>query len=191
LSESELFAEIFDRHHTVIRGYLRRRLPRETADELAADVFVIGFKDRERFDFVSPDARPWLFGIASNLVHRHRRTEVRALRAYARTAVDPLAAPRIRSGPETNVIEARLAGALASLKAKDREALFLFACAELTYEEIARALRIPVGTVRSRLSRARLQLRERLGEMDLAQDFVGNEEREDSDERDRFDPIVS
>ncbi len=113
-----------------------------------------------------PGRAPWLYGIASNLIGRHRRAEIRAYRALARTGVDP-----IESAPHTDEVDARLAAgverelasALAQLPRGDRDVLLLFAWADLTYEQVAAALSIPVGTVRSRLHRARRRLREALG----------------------------
>ena len=156
------FGAIFDRHFVEIDRYLARRVGAELADDLAAETFVIAFRSRSRYDASIGDARPWLFGIAANLARRHWRTERRRLRAYARTGVDPLAdevdeverrIDALAAGPE-------LAGALASLSARERDVLLLFAWADLNYAEIASALEIPVGTVRSRLSRARARVRE-------------------------------
>lgn len=131
------------------------------ADELAAETFVIAFRQRSRYDSRHEDARPWLYGIATNLVRRARRQESRELRAYARVAAE---SAESRTGPAVDpVVGVRLADALRSLSRRDRDVLFLFACAELSYEEIARALGIPVGTVRSRLARARSKVRELLG----------------------------
>lgn len=158
------FALIFDRHFDEIDRYLARRVGVSLADDLAAETFVIAFRSRARYDRETPDARPWLFGIAANLVRRHWRTERRRLRAYARTGVDPLADEVSEAERRVDALAAApaLAGALASLSAAEREVLLLFAWADLSYEEIAAALGIPVGTVRSRLSRARARVRELL-----------------------------
>ncbi|HZV73907.1 MAG TPA: sigma factor [Conexibacter sp.] len=83
------FAELFDRHYDLIAGWLRRRVERAPADELAAETFLQAFDARARYDATRADARPWLFGIAANLLRRHRRAEERRLRAYARAAVRP------------------------------------------------------------------------------------------------------
>ena len=90
-----------------------------------------------------------LFGIATNLLRHHLRSEARRLRAYAR--VDR--PPDIRE----------IAAALAQLSTDERDVLLLFAWADLRYEEIAVALQMPIGTVRSRLNRARGRLRELIG----------------------------
>jgi RNA polymerase sigma-70 factor (ECF subfamily) len=163
LSDAVRFGEIFDRHFAEIDRYLARRVGTTLADDLAAETFVVAFRSRARFDPAAPDARPWLFGIAANLVRRHWRTERRRLRAYARTGVDPVDQGDADDiARRVDAVSARplLAGALASLSRADREILLLFAWAELSYEEIAVALGVPVGTVRSRLSRARARIRE-------------------------------
>ncbi len=164
LENGARFGEIFDRHFAEINRYLARRVESAVADEIASEVFVIAFRSRGAYAPAVADARPWLFGIAANLVRRHWRTERRRLRAYARTGVDPMRddaddvdrrLDALAAGPD-------LAAALASLRPGEREVLLLFAWADLGYEEIAAALGIPVGTVRSRLSRARTRVRELL-----------------------------
>ncbi|MGH2974929.1 MAG: RNA polymerase sigma factor, partial [Solirubrobacterales bacterium] len=83
------FATIFDRHFDAVHAYLQRRVGPDLADELSAQTFLVAFDKRGGYDPAQPDARPWLFGIATNLVRRHHRDEVRQFRAYARSAVDP------------------------------------------------------------------------------------------------------
>jgi RNA polymerase sigma-70 factor (ECF subfamily) len=106
-----------------------------------------------------------LFGIATNLVRHHVRGERRRLIAYARTGVDPVFQPdmdAVDSRVDAGALGPRLALGLASLRAAERDVLLLYAWADLGYEEIAQALSIPVGTVRSRLHRARRRVRELL-----------------------------
>jgi RNA polymerase sigma factor (sigma-70 family) len=165
LTDAWRFGEIFDRHFVDIDRYLARRVGREIADDLAAETFVVAFRGRASYNPNAAEVRAWLFGIAANLARRHWRTERRRLRAYARSGVDPLGQfdaddinrrlDALSAGPE-------VAGALAALKHSDRELLLLFAWADLSYEEIAAVLAIPVGTVRSRLSRSRARVRELL-----------------------------
>jgi RNA polymerase sigma factor (sigma-70 family) len=121
------------------------------------ETFVRAFAGRARFDSRREDALPFLYGIAANLIRRHRRSESRMLRAYARTVVAEIAP----GASEASEVPA-LAEALRELRSEEREVLLLFAWADLDYEQIAEALAIPVGTVRSRLSRARSRVRERL-----------------------------
>jgi DNA-directed RNA polymerase specialized sigma24 family protein len=117
----QVFGEIFERYFVVIHGYLQRRVGPGRADDLGAEVFRIDFQQRGRFETLRETALPWLYGIASNLVHQDERSEIRHLRALARLEGE-----------------------------------------ELTYEQVAEALEIPVGTVRSRLNRARAQVQEAL-----------------------------
>lgn len=159
------FAVIFDRHFDAIHGYLRRRIGDDLADELASQTFLIAFDHRYRYERSRPDARPWLFGIATNLLRSHKRHELRETRAYARAGVDPV--PDTLDGAEERIdaasMRARLATALEQIPSDEADVLLLYALAALTYTEIAQALEIPVGTVRSRLSRAREHFCELLG----------------------------
>ena len=117
--------------------------------------------------------RPWLYGIATNLIGRHRRSEIRQYRALARTGTDPVTDPvtepftdRVDSMVSADGVSRQLAAALAKLPAGHRDTLLLVAWGDLTYEQAALALAVPVGTVRSRLSRARSTLRRALGDAD-------------------------
>jgi RNA polymerase sigma factor (sigma-70 family) len=166
LDDPSVFALVFDRHYDSVHRYLARRVGLDRADELAGETFTTAFDVRRRYGAEHPDARPWLFGIATNLVRHHRRSEARRLRAYARLD-RPANADGGFEGVDARLDAQRLgpaiAEALTRLSDGDRDTLLLFAWADLRYEEIAMALRIPVGTVRSRLNRARRRLRELLG----------------------------
>ena len=133
------------------------------AEELAAETFAQALAARRRYDTAHADARPWLYGIAVNLLRRHYRDEERALRAYARSGADPLVAdePSL-AGLDAAAMGPAVAAAPRRAPPIEREALLLYAWADLGYGEIAAALGIPVGTVRSRLSRARARVRELL-----------------------------
>ncbi len=169
LSDPSWFGLVFDRHFGTIHRYLHRRVGVALADELAAETFALAFDRRAVYDPLRESARPWLYGIAANLLKHHYRTERRQLMAYARNGLDPVADPaaaldmeRAVERVDASALGPRVALALASLSDGDREALLLFAWAALAYEEIAQALGIPIGTVRSRLSRARRRMRELL-----------------------------
>jgi RNA polymerase sigma factor (sigma-70 family) len=158
------FAAIFDRHFDAVHAYLQRRIGPDLADELSAETFLVAFDKRARYDVSRPDARPWLFGIATNLLRRHHRDELRQLRAYARSAVDPVldAFEGVEARVDATSVRRELVDALAGVPAEELDALLLFAWADFSYAEVAEALEVPVGTVRSRLSRARARLRSAL-----------------------------
>lgn len=161
----ELLAEIFDRHAPDLLRYLARRIGPHDAEDLLGDVFVVALERRTVFDADATSARPWLYGIASNLLRRRRRDEVRSWRALARVGDDSGVAildDRIEDRLDSTGTVRGLAGALAELSAGDRDVLLMVAWAELTHDEIASALEIPVGTVKSRLHRARRKLRAHL-----------------------------
>ena len=162
LSDKALFGELFRRHHSAVHGYVQRRLGKDLADDLAADAFVIAFRSRARYESRNSSARPWLFGIANNLVRRHHRTERRMLVALAKTRTHPVASEfeRVDDRLNASAQQGLLAQGLASMSKNERDVLLLHAWAELSYAEIAETLELPIGTVRSRLSRARARMRE-------------------------------
>nr|BFE35874.1 RNA polymerase sigma factor [Actinomadura rugatobispora] len=167
LDDPEWFAELFDRHHRRIHHYAARRLGVQAADDIVAETFLAAFRRRAAYDLAQPLARPWLYGIATTLVARHRRAEERYYRALRRTGADPLPEPLADAVATRVVAESRqrqLADALAGLSRGDRDVLLLVAWGDLTYEEVAQALEVPVGTVRSRLHRARRKVRRALGD---------------------------
>jgi RNA polymerase sigma factor (sigma-70 family) len=162
LREPDRFSEIFDRHYADIHGYASRRLGASLADDVAAETFLIAFDRRRRYDLAQPNARPWLYGIASNLIARHHRAEVRQYRALARAGADEAVdghAERVDGRVDAAAQRARLAAALVEIAERDREVLLLVAWAQLSCEEAARALGIPAATARSRLHRARRKTR--------------------------------
>ncbi|MEV4257925.1 RNA polymerase sigma factor [Spirillospora sp. NPDC049652] len=162
LREPESFAGIFDRYFDAIHGYAARRLGAAAADDVAAETFLIAFDRRGSYDLARPDARPWLYGIASNLIARRHRAEARQYRGLARTGPDgPAEGPEERAADRLDASAARgpLAAALADLNDGDRDVLLLVAWADLTPQEAAEALGLPAGTARSRLHRARTRIR--------------------------------
>ncbi|HEX2314225.1 MAG TPA: RNA polymerase sigma factor [Thermomonospora sp.] len=175
-SDPDRFADVFDAHFTEIHRYVAARLGPDAAEDVVAETFLTAFRKRDRYDAARASMRSWLFGIATNLIGKHRRAEVRALRALGRRGPD-----RPADGPEDRVVDEvsasrlrpELAAAVASLNRGDRDVLLLVALAGLSHEEIADVLGIPYGTVGSRLNRARKQLRRALGDV--------NPLKEDSD----------
>jgi len=154
----------FGDHADTLFRYLSRRVGTDLARDLVGEVFRVAIERYEHFDSTIGSERAWLFGIATNLLRRHWRTEERRLRALARALP-----PDQASNDPTEAIDERLDGQsraellvdkVAQLTPQDRELLVLVAWEKLPQAEVAAILGIPAGTVRSRLSRIRGQLRE-------------------------------
>ncbi|MER5689505.1 RNA polymerase sigma factor [Streptomyces sp. NPDC002205] len=167
--DPQQFAELYDRYAPDIHRYVARRLGDWLADDVTAETFLVAFRRRYRFDPARGSVRPWLYGIASNLIAGHRRSEVMQYRVLARTAVDPVVVDyhdSTDSRVAAAAVSRQLADALAHLSRGDRDVLLLIAWESLSYDEVAQALGIPIGTVRSRLNRARKKARKALGGFD-------------------------
>ncbi|MFC5823150.1 RNA polymerase sigma factor [Nonomuraea insulae] len=166
LDDPEKFAALFDRYAAMLYRYISFRLGPALTEDLVGETFLIAFRRREAYDVSYRDARPWLLGIATKLITGHRRAEISRYRAAERQGPAPAV-----DGPEeaiTRDLTAQgsrpaLLHALALLPRGDRDVLLLVAWSDMTYEEAARALGIPVGTVKSRLNRARRKVRQALG----------------------------
>ncbi|MDQ0734792.1 RNA polymerase sigma factor [Arthrobacter agilis] len=156
------FGELYDRHGPDIYRYAARRAGDFVAEDVMAETFLIAFEGRARFTGAGEAVRPWLFGIATNLLRRHHRAEARTLRALARsgdradTTAGLLAVERRLDAPGHQAV---IAQALRGLAPIDREAILLYVWADLSYQDIATATEVPLGTVRSRINRARRKLR--------------------------------
>jgi RNA polymerase sigma-70 factor (ECF subfamily) len=164
INDPPAFAAVFDRHWTRIHRFCVARAGDAAGEDIAAEVFRVAFTERARYDPRVDDAGPWLYGIATNLVRRSFRSEARGRRATARAdrerPHDPV--DELLDRVEARRLGPALAAALASVAAVDRDALLLHAWAGLTYDQIAQATSVPVGTVRSRIHRARTRLRAHL-----------------------------
>ena len=166
LEDPEEFREVFERHYDAVRRFAQRIVGREIGEEIAAQTFLIAFERRANYDLEYRSARSWLFGIAYNVARHHLRAERSQHDLLARVpplreATDPI---------ETETLDAaRLAPllrkALSELRQEQRSPFVLVALGELTYQETADVLAIPVGSVRSRIHRARATLRELLADV--------------------------
>lgn len=158
----------FDVHVDTIHRYVARRAGDDVALDVTAESFRVALEQFGRFDPSRGDERAWLYGIATNLLRRHWRTEQRRLRtqlhAEARTTVpgDPLVAVDDRVDAERDV--ERVLDAIDRLDSDDRDLVVLAAWEHLSSGEIAQALGVPASTIRSRLRRIRVQLRTDQGE---------------------------
>ncbi|MEU6714543.1 RNA polymerase sigma factor [Nonomuraea sp. NPDC046802] len=174
--DPESFSVIFDRYYGAIHRYVAARLGTAAADDVAAETFLAAFDQRARYDPAWPQARAWLYGIATNLIGRHRRDEIRLYRAMSRSAgreEEAGHADRVADRVSAERLSPELARGLTALAKGDRDALLLVSCAQLSYAEVAHALGIPAGTVGSRINRARRKLRTTLGP--TAEEVVNHE----------------
>lgn len=169
LIDPEQFGLIFERHYPSIFRYLVRRLGRDVGARLASEVFTRAFESRHRFRLTSNSARPWLFGIAANLVRMEARRHRRGQAAQSRLPIDPpgdrMVFDQVNERLDAVSLSTGLLEGLARLRSAERETLLLYALGELSYQEVAEAMGVPIGTVRSRLARARVLLRELLGDL--------------------------
>ncbi len=165
------FPELLRRHGQSVHAYLARRSGRQTADDLLSEVFLRAYAARRKYDERWPDARPWLYGIARNVLHEYWRKASAAapsgaLGAGPATSEDPW--PEVDDRLDASAQRARLRRALAALAPADRDVLLLVTWENLTPTEAAITLGIPPGTARSRLHRARAVMRHSLGDVQAA-----------------------
>lgn len=157
------FAELFDRHARAVNAFAAYRIGRHGAEDVLSETFLVAFRRRADFDLGVESAAPWLLGIASRLIRRHRAVEARHWKSFAASishhehsslgGLDD-ASSRVDAEREVQTLRARIA----ALAPKDRETLLLYAWHGMSYDEVAAALGVPVGTVRSRLHRIRRRL---------------------------------
>ena len=166
--ESAAFGDLFDRHALAIYNFcLRRSGDRTAAEDLMSATFLHAW--RRRMDVVpaGDSVLPWLYGIAANLIRRHLRGLRRRASAVARLP-EPGLEPDLADDVALRLDVGRRAelalDVIRSLPERDQDVFVLCVWQGLSYAEAALALDIPVGTVRSRLSRARQRLRELLAE---------------------------
>jgi RNA polymerase sigma factor (sigma-70 family) len=157
------FAEVFERHARVIGAFAARRVGTDAAQDVLSETMLVAFRRRRDFDATWDSAKPWLLGIASRVIKKHRADEARQWRSFEASVSrgDHTSDGAIEAAGEradaSSAVRA-LAPRIAALAARDRETLLLYAWGDLTYEEIGMALGVPVGTVRSRLNRVRRKL---------------------------------
>lgn len=152
---------LFDLHAAELHRYLARRVG-PAADDLVGDTFVAALRARADYDARRGSRRAWLYGIATNLANNHLRRRLREDHASSRLAVADSTAGhenQVLDRVDAQVRAAQLTAAIAALPAGDRDVLLLSSFAGLNSHEIADALGVPAGTVRSRLHRVRRHLR--------------------------------
>jgi RNA polymerase sigma-70 factor (ECF subfamily) len=163
-SEPMRFAELFHRHYGAVRQLCARRVGSSESEDLVGETFCRAFEHRRRFDVSRPDARPWLFGIALNLVRTHHRGRFRRGNAYERSArlvdVEVDDSSRVERAVDARRELAAVEDALLGFPDSDVDMLLLHVWEQLSYKAIAEALDVPVATVRLRLYHIRRRLRE-------------------------------
>jgi RNA polymerase sigma factor (sigma-70 family) len=156
------FGALYERHARVVHRYAARRAGTTVADDIMSETFLVAFERRNSYELEREDARPWLLGIATTLLRKHARLEARAwkgLVAAGAAAIDHDAIESLGSRVDAETAFRSLASTIRRMPSRDRDALLLYAWGDLDYEGVAHALGIPIGTVRSRLNRARRTLR--------------------------------
>jgi RNA polymerase sigma factor (sigma-70 family) len=161
--DTAAFAELFERHASTIYNYCFRRIGSwTTAEDLVSIVFLEAWRRRDTQ--LAPDkVLPWLYGVATNVIRNRRRSERRfaaAIRRLPRPSETPDFAGDVADRLDDQQRMRTVLALLATLSASEQDVIALCVWSGLSYEEAAAALAIPVGTVRSRLSRARLRLQE-------------------------------
>ncbi|MFR9779723.1 RNA polymerase sigma factor [Micromonospora sp. MS34] len=167
--DAEQFSLLYDRYAGQLYRYAYRRVGPALAEDVVADTFVAAFRRRSAYDLARTDARPWLCGILTREIASRRRAEEAHWRALGRAADSDIVesfADQIVASVTARSTRRPLAEALRRLSPGDRDVLLLVAWGDLSYEEIAETLQIKIGTVRSRLHRARRKLRAALGDSD-------------------------
>src|ERR1700712_3874497 len=149
----ERFAAAYEQHLPAILRYLRRRLGADAAEDAASEVFIRALKQRDSVQAKAMLPLPWLYAIAGNVISEQRRAERRRLKIIERITAGPASDFATYPQPAAE-LSPELAKALRKLSDTYRDALLLVAWGELSYDEAAGALGVPVGTVRSRVSRA-------------------------------------
>jgi RNA polymerase sigma factor (sigma-70 family) len=161
MDDSAEFGAVFDRHAPAIFRFAAHRLGRQAAEDVLADTFTRAFAARHRAHTVDGGLRAWLYKIASNLIADELRRRERSASAHKRLRANHALWSGVQFAFYEGVAatDPELLAALEGLRDVEREALLLLAWGELSYAEIAVVTGVAIGTVRSRLNRARSHVR--------------------------------
>ncbi len=158
--DDQAFNAIYERHVGAIRGYVVGRIGPDAADDVVSEVFLVAWRAAERFDPSATSARPWLYGIATNVMAKHRELEARWI---AQHRAESQATGRSTGELTAYHLDPELVRAIGTLSPSHRDVLLLTALGELPVADVARALGIRQSTARVRLLRARRHVRGVLG----------------------------
>jgi RNA polymerase sigma-70 factor (ECF subfamily) len=153
MSREERFDGIYRSHSAAVLAYARRRAPRDVAEEIAAETFLVCWR---RLDAVPDDALPWLYGVARRTLANSRRTGAQATTTLGPEIADPTVAER----------DPTLALAFARVSQPDRELLALVAWEGLSLREAAVVLGCTAVACRVRFHRAKRRLAQHLEALD-------------------------
>ena len=162
--DGEAFGQLFERHANAVYAHCFRRTGSwSAAEDLTSVVFLEAWRKRRDVQLAGDSVLPWLLAVANNATRNAERSIRRHQRLLTKLPgpemVPDLAEDAAKRADEEQAMRLILAE-IASLAEPERAVLALCDWAGLSYAEAAVALRIPVGTVRSRLARARQRLRE-------------------------------
>lgn len=166
IREPAVFESLYSRHATSVYRYAAQRLGDHAAEDVMAETFLVAFERRSAYDVTVQNARPWLLGIATRLMRKHVRLEATAWKGVSAdlaTQIVPDFIEQAGARIDAQRLARRLKKALRRLSKADRDTLLLYAWGDLDYASIALAMQVPIGTVRSRLNRARRHLRRAAG----------------------------
>jgi RNA polymerase sigma-70 factor (ECF subfamily) len=154
------FGLLFERHGATIHRYaLRRTANPATAEDVVSLVFLEAWRRRAQVDLRQASALPWLYGVAGNVLRSQGRSRRRHAAALERLAALPEPSPMlVERQVEAAAEAATVMQQISALPLRQREVLVLASTERLSHAEIAEALGTTVGTVKSRLSRARARL---------------------------------
>ncbi len=157
----DAFALLVERHGDRLRSYLRHRVGSEQVDDALAELWEVSFRRRHSYDATLGSASGWLYGIARNVSYHQRRRGSRRHRLHQRLLVND-AGRRHECDPAERVVDLdsieRVGAAIETLPAHEREVVDLVVLGGLSYQSASELLDLPIGTVRSRLSRAKSRL---------------------------------
>lgn len=163
--DDDAFGLLFERHARAIYNYcFRRSGDWSLAEDLMSVTFLVAWRRRQQICIEAGSALPWLYGIATNVLRNQRRSLFRYRSALGRLPVERPDEPDFADDVGERLDDLskmrELIHLLEKLPRHEQDVIALCSWSQLSYEEAACALDIPVGTVRSRLSRGRNRLRE-------------------------------